>query len=125
MKTLEAHADHDMTRRTGEGEMLHRTRHMLREVADGICTLTFDRPKSSANVLSRDVLLELNTHLDWLEHLSDLRGLILTSAKENIFVAGADVHELAGLAEPRAPDRHGPHSATRTAPARPREPRWM
>ena len=29
------------------------------------------------------------------------------------------------LAEPRAPDRHGPHSETRTAPARPRTPTWM
>ena len=29
------------------------------------------------------------------------------------------------LAEPLAPDRHGPHSETRTAPARPRTPTWM
>ena len=102
MKTLEAQFDHDLAERPGEGNTLQRTRHILREVDDGIGTLTFGRPNSSANVFSRDVLLELDAHLDWLEHASDLRGLILTSAKENIFIAGADIHALAGLAEQRA-----------------------
>jgi 3-hydroxyacyl-CoA dehydrogenase / enoyl-CoA hydratase / 3-hydroxybutyryl-CoA epimerase len=81
-----------------------RTRNLHRAVDEhGICTLTFDRPNSSANVLDRDVLLELDSHLDWIERTSTLRGLIVASAKENIFVAGADVHALAGMADQPAP----------------------
>ncbi|HTD65923.1 MAG TPA: 3-hydroxyacyl-CoA dehydrogenase NAD-binding domain-containing protein [Candidatus Limnocylindria bacterium] len=78
------------------------TRNILREVAEGICTLTFARPNSSANIFDRDTLLELDSHLDWIEHATELRGLILTSAKQSIFVAGADIHALAGLADQRA-----------------------
>src|SRR6185436_16431720 len=46
--------------RRGRDLAPYRTRHMVREVgADGICTLTFDRANSSANIFDRDTLLEL------------------------------------------------------------------
>lgn len=80
-----------------------RTRNMLRDVKDGVCVLTFDRPDASANLLDEGTLLELDAHLDWIERTHDLRGLILTSAKENIFIAGADVHALAGMADQPGP----------------------
>jgi 3-hydroxyacyl-CoA dehydrogenase/enoyl-CoA hydratase/3-hydroxybutyryl-CoA epimerase len=67
--------------------------------AQGICTLTFDRRGSAANVLDRDTLLELDAHLDFIGGSPNVRGLLLTSAKPNIFVAGADVHALAGMAD--------------------------
>lgn len=82
--------------------------------ADGICTLTFDRVSSSANIFDHDTLLELDSHLDWIEHASELRGLILFSAKENIFIAGADVHALASMAD-RPNAEIGPGSG-RTSP---------
>jgi len=86
------------------GHAPYRTRTILRTVdADHICTLTLDRPNTSANVLDRDVLLELDSHLDWIERAAALRGVVITSAKQNIFVAGADIHALAGLADERAP----------------------
>src|SRR5207247_9597922 len=37
---------------------------------------------------------ELNEHLDFVENESSLRGLIITSAKKSIFVAGADLKTL-------------------------------
>lgn len=77
----------------------YRAKNILREIDYGICTLTFDRTNSSANIFDRDTLLELDSHLDWIEHATDLRGLILVSAKENIFIAGADIHALAGMAD--------------------------
>lgn len=81
-----------------------RTRNIHRTVDDhGVCTITFDRPNSSANLLDRNVLLELDSHLDWIERARELRGVILLSAKENIFIAGADVHALAGMADQPAP----------------------
>src|SRR5579863_2043766 len=65
--------------------------------ADGIAWLTFDKPGTSANVLSAAVLMELNAVLAGLEQ--DLpRGVIVISAKKSGFVAGADIKEFTGLA---------------------------
>jgi len=68
-----------------------------REVdADGIAWLTFDKPGSSTNVLSRDALLELDSHLKALASTT-LRGLVIRSAKTSGFIAGADVKEFVAL----------------------------
>ncbi len=68
-----------------------------REVdADGIAWLTFDKPGTSTNVLSRDALLELDSHLKTLAS-TKLRGLVIRSAKKSGFVAGADVKEFVAL----------------------------
>src|SRR5580704_18643995 len=65
--------------------------------ADGIAWLSFDKPGTSANVLSAAVLMELNAVLAGLEQ--DLpRGVIVISAKKSGFVAGADIKEFTGLA---------------------------
>ncbi len=83
--------------RCGEDTAPH---HITRSVdGDGICTLTFDRANSPANIFDRATLLELDSHLDAIEHTADLRGVVITSAKENIFIAGADIHALAGMAD--------------------------
>jgi len=64
-----------------------------REVSDaGIATLTFDRPGSTANVFDSPTLDELNRHLDFLETEKSLKGLIIRSAKQKIFIAGADLN---------------------------------
>src|SRR5437016_4893012 len=66
-----------------------------REIGDDhVCVLTFDRPESSANIFDAATLDELNEHLDFVEDESSLRGLIITSAKKSIFVAGADLKTL-------------------------------
>jgi len=70
-----------------------------REVdADGIAWLTFDKPGSSTNVLSRDALFELDAHLKALASTS-LRGLVIRSAKSSGFIAGADVKEFVALSD--------------------------
>jgi 3-hydroxyacyl-CoA dehydrogenase/enoyl-CoA hydratase/3-hydroxybutyryl-CoA epimerase len=61
--------------------------------AEGVCTLLFDRAGSSANVFDRATLEELDGHLADLEKHAGLRGVILASAKDKIFIAGADLHE--------------------------------
>ncbi len=112
MKTMEL----EKMAMTSVAAATHRTRNILSEVTDGICTVTFDRPDSAANILDRATLTELDSHLDWIERAPDLRGVIFTSAKENIFIAGADVHALAGMADQPAPapapDSEGTNSAT-------------
>lgn len=72
-------------------------------VADSIATLTLDQADSKVNVLNRALLQELADAVAPLASRSDLRGLILLSAKPGIFVAGADLKELANATGPDHP----------------------
>ncbi len=66
-----------------------------REIDDhAVCTLTFDRPESGANIFDATALEALREQLDFIEGESDLRGIIITSAKKSIFIAGADLQTL-------------------------------
>lgn len=67
---------------------------------DQICVLTFDRPDSAANIFDKATLDELNSHINYLLCNSDLKGVILTSAKKSIFVAGADLSQLSRAKSP-------------------------
>jgi 3-hydroxyacyl-CoA dehydrogenase / enoyl-CoA hydratase / 3-hydroxybutyryl-CoA epimerase len=69
--------------------------------ADRVAFLALDKAGSSANVLSSDVLLELDARLEELER-SPPRGLVVASAKKSGFVAGADIKEFTSL---RTPDQ--------------------
>lgn len=61
---------------------------------DRLCVLTFDRPDSAANIFDAQTLTELGDHLDFVAKTADLKGLILTSAKRSIFIAGADLKSM-------------------------------
>src|ERR1700757_2867590 len=61
---------------------------------DHICVLMFDRPHAGANIFDAATLDALNEHLDVVEKDPSLRGLIIASAKQSIFVAGADLKTL-------------------------------
>jgi 3-hydroxyacyl-CoA dehydrogenase / enoyl-CoA hydratase / 3-hydroxybutyryl-CoA epimerase len=69
---------------------------------EGICLLTFDRPNSSANVFDRDTLEELDAHIAALEKEPGVRGVVLTSGKPKIFIAGADLNAFSKDANERA-----------------------
>ena len=72
-----------------------------REVTDDqICVLTFDRPNSAANIFDFDTLVELDQQLVAIESDATLRGVVVTSAKDNIFIAGADLNSLAKTDDP-------------------------
>src|SRR6202051_4344170 len=66
--------------------------------ADGILWLTLDKPGTSANVLSSEVLVELDTLLRPLHH-SPPRGIVVISAKKSGFIAGADIKEFTGITD--------------------------
>src|SRR6267154_2268136 len=61
---------------------------------DRVCLLTFDRPESGANIFDVATMTELSEHVDAIERDESLRGLIITSAKKSIFIAGADLKTL-------------------------------
>ncbi len=64
---------------------------------DGIAVVVFDKPGSSANTFDRRTLEELDAVLATLESDASCRGVVFTSAKDAIFIAGADLMELSGL----------------------------
>ena len=69
--------------------------HLKRDI-DGICRLIFDKDGASTNVLSGEVMLELNDRLAELE--TDLpKGVIVMSGKANGFIAGADISEFRNI----------------------------
>ena len=61
---------------------------------DRVCVLSFDRPESGANIFDAATMSELSEHVDAIERDESLRGLIITSAKKSIFIAGADLKTL-------------------------------
>src|SRR5512146_2815633 len=62
---------------------------------DGIIWLTADKPGTSTNVLSSQVLRELDGLLDRIS--SPPRGIVVISAKKSGFIAGADIKEFTGI----------------------------
>ena len=61
---------------------------------DGVLVLSFDREGQSVNTFAQDVLIELDALLERLA-LDPPKGLVLRSAKERGFIAGADIREFA------------------------------
>lgn len=60
-----------------------------------IAVITFDQVDSKVNLLSSAVMAELSNIVDTLEMASsNFRGLIITSGKPNVFIAGADIKEI-------------------------------
>ncbi|MGZ6988005.1 MAG: 3-hydroxyacyl-CoA dehydrogenase NAD-binding domain-containing protein [Thermoanaerobaculia bacterium] len=62
---------------------------------DGLALLVFDTPGEKVNKLSTPVMKELERVLDGLANRSDVKALLLLSAKPGVFIAGADVNEIA------------------------------
>lgn len=70
---------------------------------DGVGILTFDQPGSKANVLTNQVWAEFEAAVDSLADRVGVSGLVVTSAKPNIFIAGADLKLLRDAPGPNDP----------------------
>lgn len=64
---------------------------------NGIATLCLDLEDSAVNILSSTVLRSISNKLQDLKTAQDIKLLQITSAKEGIFIAGADIAEIEGL----------------------------
>jgi 3-hydroxyacyl-CoA dehydrogenase/enoyl-CoA hydratase/3-hydroxybutyryl-CoA epimerase len=67
----------------------------MRTDEDGIAWLLFDKKDASANTLSKETLSELNAALEKIEKERP-RGLVIRSAKQSGFIAGADINDFVG-----------------------------
>jgi enoyl-CoA hydratase/carnithine racemase len=77
---------------------IHRSDH-----SNGVAVLTFDQPGRKANVLTRELWIEFRNAIEQLSKDSEVRGLVLASAKPGIFIAGADLKFFAGVPAPNDP----------------------
>ncbi|MFO7930826.1 MAG: enoyl-CoA hydratase/isomerase family protein [Thermodesulfobacteriota bacterium] len=69
---------------------------ILLDTADGVATITVNRPKA-LNALNSQVIKELQAAVEEIEKNEDITAVIITGAGEKAFVAGADISELAEL----------------------------
>ncbi len=75
------------------------TEHLQIQTADGITTITINRPEA-LNVLTKAIRRQLRHALLAARDDPTVRVVILTGAGEKAFIAGADIREIqAGLAE--------------------------
>lgn len=63
----------------------------------GIVTLWLDGGDRPVVVLDRNLIQRLNTTLDAIEQTNNIKGLVLRSDCDRVFVAGADLEEIDGL----------------------------
>src|SRR5262245_10022353 len=70
----------------------------MRKDEDGIVWLLFDKKDASANTLSEEVLLELDSILVRIEQERP-RGLVIRSATLVGFIAGADIAQFRGVTD--------------------------
>jgi 3-hydroxyacyl-CoA dehydrogenase/enoyl-CoA hydratase/3-hydroxybutyryl-CoA epimerase len=61
---------------------------------NGIATLIFDMPGEKINKLSANVLQELEIAINVISDNMAIRVLLITSAKKDVFIAGADINEI-------------------------------
>jgi len=66
---------------------------------NGVANLVFDLPDEKINKLSAGVMSELEKALNVIDGNKAIRVLIITSAKKDIFIAGADINEIKDLRE--------------------------
>ncbi len=70
---------------------------------DGVACLTIDDPAARHNILSTSVMSRLDELLAEIEagaERGSVRAVLIRSGKDRSFVAGADVHEIAGITDP-------------------------
>lgn len=69
----------------------------LKDHGGGFFELSFDQPDSKANVFTEEALREFDQMVTQLVGRKDIKSLTVTSPKQGIFVAGADINLIKSL----------------------------
>ncbi|MFM7557320.1 MAG: enoyl-CoA hydratase-related protein, partial [Alphaproteobacteria bacterium] len=65
----------------------------------GVANLIFDLPNEKINKLSKPVLEELERAINLVDGNKAIRVLLISSAKKDIFIAGADIAEIRDITQ--------------------------
>lgn len=68
---------------------------------NGIANVVFDLPDSKVNLLTAEVLKKLDGLLDEIKNDANLKAVVFTSHKPNVFIAGADIKEIEAITDPQ------------------------
>ena len=74
-------------------------KNLYLEIKAGIARLTIDLENEKVNKLSIAVLEEFDEVLESIKNNSSIKALVITSAKKNVFIAGADIEEIEKLSD--------------------------
>ena len=74
---------------------------ILTEEADGILTITINRP-DKLNALNKEVFTDISNAIDEVNNNPSIKSAIITGSGPKAFVAGADITEFAGLTKESA-----------------------
>ena len=74
---------------------------ILTEEADGILTITINRP-DKLNALNKEVFTDISNAVDEVNNNPAIKSAIITGSGPKAFVAGADITEFAGLTKESA-----------------------
>ncbi|HEY5611105.1 MAG TPA: 3-hydroxyacyl-CoA dehydrogenase NAD-binding domain-containing protein [Thermoanaerobaculia bacterium] len=70
--------------------------------SDGVAVCTIDVPGSTVNLISTDLLHEIEPLLSQVENDRSVRAVVMTSGKRDSFVAGGDLDEIRRMTTPEA-----------------------
>ncbi len=70
-------------------------------IENNIAFIEFDQPEAKVNLLTAKVLEELVRILDELQNKSSLAGVVISSLKKDVFLAGADIKEIELITDPK------------------------
>ncbi len=66
----------------------------------GIARIVFDLPGAKVNKLTSDAMAEFRDLIAELRNTAGIKAMALLSGKKNIFIAGADIDEIADISDP-------------------------
>jgi 3-hydroxyacyl-CoA dehydrogenase/enoyl-CoA hydratase/3-hydroxybutyryl-CoA epimerase len=69
-------------------------------IRDSLALVTFDLPEEKVNKLSTPVMTELSALTDQLAGVQGIGALLFRSGKKDVFIAGADIHEIEDVKDP-------------------------
>lgn len=69
----------------------------LEITGDGIAVLTIDCPGAKVNAISSKLIADVESAMGTIDKNKNIRALVIMSAKDNNFIAGADLYELKAM----------------------------
>lgn len=70
------------------------SKHWYLSTKDDVAILSLTKEDSEMNVLSESVLRELHNNLEEIEKDTNVKGVVITSGRDDHFVVGADIKEI-------------------------------